>query len=57
MKSKIIKTAAIALSALMIATQPSFVLAADEDSETPRVEARLTTIPKGNVYIPKGTVI
>ena len=57
MKSKIIKTAVVALSALMIAMQPSFVLAANDDSEAPRVEARLTTIPKGHVYIPKGTVI
>ena len=58
MKSKIIKTAIVALSALMIAVQPSFVLAAnDEESGAPRVEARLTTIPKGHVYIPKGTVI
>ena len=56
MKSKITKTAAIALSALMITMQPSFVLAAGE-SEPPRVEANLTSVPKGHVYIPKDTVI
>ncbi|MBR1397291.1 MAG: hypothetical protein IJ563_07140 [Selenomonadaceae bacterium] len=55
MKKKLIKSAAIVLSTVMLAMSPSAVLAESEDAETPSVT--MTSIPKGHIYIPKDTVI